>query len=399
MAVSFVDVNGDRQQVELNGMSLHREAMHEKISFRQLVNRKYPTIPGQPDAFSQFCVSAGLRFKKNQETGIPAANLLEIMEPQAAGGSFVNQPAVPDSRILFPPAILSVIEDSLNTKENLATAAFESLVGYTDTISTSRFDQPVLSYKGPQGPEESSFNAISQNTRPKLMLSLTASDVSRKIATQSIGMEISREALAATTLDLVALSMARFFKKSGYAEWVSQLGLILSGDPDATVTSYSAGTSALSVVKANTLDTTIVANGVLTQDAWLAWLYSNSMEMTKTHIVCDFATMRAIENRLNRPTIFHNDSTDRMDVPFKVIYPVFQDTVNIIVMPTGTFTANTIMGIDVNNPAIGKVVSTFCEYSAIEDVVMKKSTELRIDRGWICWRMWDSAFNVLSLTI
>jgi len=398
MAVSFVDANGERQQVELNGMSLHREAMHEKISFRQLVNRKYPTIPGQPDAFSQFCVSAGLRFKKDQETGVPAANLLEIMEPSAAG-SFVNQPAVPDSRILFPPAILSVIEDSLNTRENLATAAFESLVGYSDTIATNKFEQPVLAYGGAQGPEDSSFQAISQNTRPRLMLSLTSSDVTRKIATQSIGMEISREALASTTLDLVALTMARFFKKSGYAEWTNQLGLLLNGDPDSTVTSFSAGTSALPTVTAASFDATIVASGVLTQKAWLAYLYSNSMEMTKSHVVCDFNTMLAIENRLDRPTVMNNNSQDRMDTPYKVIYPVFQDSINMIVMPTGTFPANTIMGIDVANPAIGKVVSTFCEYSAIEDVILKKSTELRVDRGWLAWRMWDSAFNVLSLTV
>jgi len=109
--------------------------------------------------------------------------------------------------------------------------------------------------------------------------------------------------------------------------------------------------------------------------------------------------MSSIENRLERPTVMNNNSQDRMDTPYKVIYPVFQDSINMIVMPTGTFPANTIMGIDVANPAIGKVVSTFCEYSAIEDVIMKKSTELRVDRGWLAWRMWDSAFNVLSLTV
>jgi hypothetical protein len=47
---------------------------------------------------------------------------------------------------------------------------------------------------------------------------------------------------------------------------------------------------------------------------------------------------------------------------------------------------------------LAKVTSLFADYSAVEDVVMKKSTELRIDRGWIVYRMWDEAFNVLSLT-
>jgi hypothetical protein len=67
-------------------------------------------------------------------------------------------------------------------------------------------------------------------------------------------------------------------------------------------------------------------------------------------------------------------------------------------MPAGTFAANTIMGLDQTAPALAKVTSLFADYSAVEDVVMKKSTELRIDRGWIVYRMWDAAFNVLSLT-
>jgi hypothetical protein len=399
MAVSFVDSNGQRQQVELGGLALYREAMAKKISFRQLVNQKYPTAAGEPEAFKQFCVSAGLRFSADEATGIPAANLLEIFDPHpAAGDTFTSQPAAPDSRILFPAAIMAVIENRLETKEDAATAAFESLVGYRQTISTNKFEQPVLNYATPNGPESAQFQRISQNTRPPIMLSLTASDVTRKIPTTSIGMEISREALASNSLDIVALSMARFYKKANYADWVAALTGVLAGDDDAAVTSFSAGTSALDQVKADTLDSTIVANGVLTQKAYLAWLYSNSMSMTKTHLVMDYAAMSALENRTDRPTAIHNNSMDRMDVPYRVIYPTFQENINVIVMPAGTFAANTIMGLDVAAPALAKVTSLFADYSAVEDVVMKKSTELRIDRGWIVYRMWDEAFNVLSLT-
>lgn len=397
--ISVLDTYGKLQEVELNDLSLYREAMAKGISFRQLVNQKYPTVAGGPDTFMQMCAAAGLRFKKDDVTGIPAASLMEVLEPQAAGGHFVDTSGVSPSRILFPAAILEVIEDALQGKQNLATAAFDSIVGYNQTISTNKFEQPVLSYSGAQGPQNSQFNRISQNTRPNLMLALTASDVTRKIGTSSIGMEISREALMGTSLDLVALTMARFYKLADYNEWVTQIGLLLSGDPDAAVTSFSAGTSALSSVTAASYDSSIVAAGVLSQKAWLAYLYNKSIKMTKTHILCDFNAALAIDNRLDRPTIFHNNSMDRMDVPFKITYPTFQDSVSIIVLPTGTIAANTLMGLDATSPAVGKVVSTFCEYSAIEDIVMRKSTELRIDRGWIAWRMWDDAFDVMTLTI
>jgi hypothetical protein len=401
MAVSFVDKNHNQVEVELNGLALYKEALKKGITLRQLINSKYETASDMPiDTFTQFCTSAGLRFSKDEETGIPAANLLDIFEgTEAQAGSFVNQAAAPDSRILFPAAVLEAIENKLQGKENIATAAFESLVGYRQTIATSKFEQPVLNYSGTKGPESAQFQAIGQNTRPPLMLALSASDVTRKVPTTSIGMEISREALASNSLDIVGLSLARFYKMADYNEWATQIGYLLSGDADAAVTSFSAGTSALSSFTAASLDSTIVAAGTLTQKAWLKFLYKNSMTMTKTHIICDFDTALAIENRSGRPTNVMNNAMDRLDVPFTISYPAFQSDIKIIVMPEGKFTANTIMGVDVPSPAIAKVTSSFSSYSAIEDVVMKKSTELRIDRGFLVYRMYDAAFNVMTLTV
>jgi len=399
MTVAIMRPDGKGQdQIELNGMALHREALDRKISFRKLMNLKYPTVAGGPDSFQQACYSAGLRFSDNDQTGIPAANLQEIFDPGVydATGSYTNAPAVPDSRILFPPALLEVIEDQLASKEDLATGAFEQLIGYRKTVNTPRFEQPVISYAGAQGPEESQFQRVAQLARPPIMLSIKASDVSRTIPTTSIGMEISREALQATTLDFVAMTMTRFLKKANYAEWVTQMGLLLSGDPDAKVTTMSAATSALGVVKASAYDSTIVANGVLTQKAWLAFLYANSMDMQKTHMVCDFNAALAIENRTGRPTNVMNNSIDRIDVPFRITYPIFQSSVDIVVMPTGTFTANTIMAID-KSQAIAKVTSSAADYAATEDMVIRKGLQIRQDRGWSIWRMYDDAFRVLSL--
>jgi hypothetical protein len=400
MAVSFIDHNGQRQEVDLNGTALYKEAAHKRISFRQLVNQKYPTAAGTPDAFQQFCVHAGLRFKADENTGIPAARLLDIFDPAQpeAAGTFTNMPAVPDSRILFPAALMEAIESKLQSKEDVATGAFESLVGYSTTVASNRIEQPVLNYTGAKGPEDSQFQHIAQNTRPALMLSLTASDISRKIPTTAIGMNISFEALASNSIDFIALTMARFYKMANYNEWVAQLGYILSGDPDAAVTSMSAGTSALATATAASYDTSIAANGVLTQKAYLAWLYNRSLSMTKTHIVCDFNAAMAIDNRLDRPTNIHNNSMDRLDVPMQVIYPAFQNTVKVVVMPAGTFSANTLMGLD-QSQAIAKVTSTTAAYEAIEQVVMKKSTELRVDRGFLVWRLYDNAFDTLTLTV
>lgn len=399
MAVSFIDKEGNSQQVELNGTELYKEAAHKRVTLRQLVNTKFETQANQPEVFKQMCASAGLRFRKDEETGVPAASLLDIFDgPQAASGSFTNMPSAPDSRILFPAALMEAVENKLNSKEDVATGAFESLVGYSTTIASNKVEQPVLNYAGDKGPEGSQFSRISQNTAPNIMLSLTASDISRRIPVSSIGMEISFEALASNSLDFVALTMARFMKMANYNEWVDQIGKLLSGDPDATVSAMSAGTSALPSVTAQSFDSTITTAGSLTQKAWLKFLYANSMSMTKTHMICDFDTLYAIDNRANRPTVVQNNAMDRLDVPFRVSYPAFNTSVDIVCMPVGTFPANTIMAID-KDYAIAKINSSIADYQAVEDMVIKKSRLIRSDRGFIVYRMFDAAINVMTLTV
>lgn len=400
---TFIDKNGQRQEVNLNGMALYKEAMKKGLSVRQLINQKYPTVAGGPDTFQQMCIAAGLRFKRDDNFGIPAANLMDILDPHVpdnkeAGNSFIPADAIPDSRILFPAALMEVIEDKLQSKEDVATAAFESLIGNRVTVATNKVEQPVISYSGAKGPEDSQAQRISQNTRPPIMLSLTASDISRKIPTYSIGMEMSYEALQSNSLDFVAMTMARFLKMSTYNEWITQIGLILSGDPDGVTTSMDTGTAALATTKANTYDTALAGlTGVISQKAYLAWLYNRSMSMTKTHMVCDFNAAMAIEERDGRPTVMHNNaSTDRLDAPYQVVYPAFQRDIKMIVMPSGTFSAHTIMGLE-QSTALTKITSSVSTFSAIEDIVMKKSRELRMDYGFLIYRNYSTSFDCLTL--
>ncbi len=400
MSVNILDKHGKRYELDLHGMALHREAADRKLTMRQLMNEKYPTVATAPETFKQACAAAGLRFKADAETGQPAATLREVLDPisySADQGTYDQAEAAPDSRILFPAAIAEIVEDSLQTDEGSATAAFESLVGMRNTVASKRVEQPVISYSNPQGAEDSGYQRISQNTRPPIMSSLTASDIARTIPVGSIGMEVSQEAMA-MGLDLVSMVLQRFTRKNDYAEWTAQIGKILSGDADATNTPMSTAQSALPSFQADTLDSAVVAAGTLSQKAWLKYLYKDNLQLTVDTIVCDFDTALAIDNRSGRPTNTQENSNDRLDTPFKIIYPTFQDNINILVMPTGTFTANTIMGIQTSD-AIFKTTSSVANYSAIEAQVLKKSTEFRWDRGFLIGRAFDDAFSVMTLTV
>lgn len=407
MSLTIKGVDGKQHEFNLqeNGLSLYRAAIDEKLSLRQYMNKHFPTSAEGPDAFQQLCVQAGIRFKADENTGMPASSMRDIMDgpgPLAAnqtGGSSITQPNVPNSRILFPAAILEAVEDALTTNRPAAVNAFESLVGFRQTIAGNRFERPYISYSGKGGPEDSQMQRIGQNMRPANMLSITASDVTQTIPTTSIGLVASEESMAETSLDLVAMSMTRFMQITDYQEWLIALLDVLQGDSDGVVTPISAATSALAQTTAQSYDPLITSAGNITQKAWLKYLYNNNMMARKTHVVTDFDSALALDTRTNLPGPDNDNSKDRIDVPFAVQYPDLGESVNLIIMPEDSnWPSHTLMGLD-QAYALGKVTSSSASYSAIENVVMKKSMEYRIDRGYLVYRLFDDAFDTLSLTV
>ena len=406
---SYIDNKGDRQEVDLQGVLYHKMAAEQKLSLRQLINLRHPTQAGQPDAFQQMCINSGLRFKADDDHGVPATTLKDILDPSAemlaantnqVGGTYTSSPQVPDSRILFPAALLEAIEDALETNRSAAVSAFEDMVGYKKTIASDRYERPYLSYGGKSGPENSQFQRVAQNARPPLMLSITASDVTKTIPTTAIGMEVSMKAMSETSLDLVALTMTRFMQVADYNEWIAQLLMIYAGDSDAIpATPIATGATTFTAVKLDQYDDLATTAGEVTQLGWLKYLYHDSMTMRKTHIVCDFDAAYALDIRTNRPTNVMNNAMDRMDVPFKIAYPDLGEAVKIVVMPsTAGWTADLYMGLD-KAYALAKITSSTIQYSAVEDIIMKKSREFRFDRGFVVERLFDDAFDSLDTTL
>ena len=401
MTVKFIGVDGPHD-VELEGMKYHVMANKEGLSYRQVINREFPTKAGDPDAFSQFCVSAGLQFEKNEVLGTMPTNLQSVLKPEAGsnqtGGSFTGAPGTPDSTILFAPAILETVEASLLSNTDAAVNAFETLVGKRTSIPGKEFKQPVVNYAGKKGPENFEWKRATQNAEPSLMLSITAADVSRNVPTYSMGMEVSADAMLIAGVDMIVDPLKRFVMKANYKDWITNIGLILNGDPDGVTSDMDDNTAALASVTAASFDSSIVTAGTITQEAWVKFLYSNSMDMTKKVMLMDIDTALAIDSRGGRPTNVMNNSTDRIDVPFVVSYPMFDKTVDFIIMPEGTFTANTVMALD-TDWALHKVTSLFAQYQAVEDMILRRSTVMRFDTGSLTYRQYTEAFNVMTLTV
>ena len=389
---SFIDKTGAQQQVTLSA-DIFRAAHDSNLTVRQYINNKYPTC-SETETFVQMCTSEQLFFKKSDAFGVNSTPLRVVLDPPAdreAANTTRENPV--QSRILFPPALMSMVEDTLAVDRMSATNAFDQLVAITTTVASARTEQPVISYSGKDGPQDKRAQQISQLSEPANTMLITASEVTRTIPTFSVGLSISDEAMKYATIDMVALTLARQKEVEMFALAGEAVMAMLNGDSDTEQ-------SALPVVNADTFDSTIAANGVLTDLAWLKWLYSSMLTRRIDWVIVDsLATALAVQNRSGKNTVQTDDpNSPRIETLFSVAYPQIAANVKMFIAPTEwSMTANTIMGIQ-SNSAIAKLVNSSASYQASERWAMRKGEGMRFDFGQSFYRLFDSAFSVMSLT-
>lgn len=385
--VVFHDAEGARQEADID-VTVYREAADNGMSVPQYINHKFPTNPEvHGTAFEQFMASSGLFVGKDNAYGIKPPSMKAIFEGQAEmNAGLITRDASPASRILFPSVTLEAVENKLRSDTDSYVSLFDSMVSRSETITGYKFEQAVLNFAGP---EAARIQPIAQGATPHSMLTITAADVSRKIPTYSLGMEITKEAQAATSLDLVTLALTRQAEIQRAAIVDQAIQAFYGGDVDA-------GYSALSAVNADTFDATIAANGVLTHKAWVKWLRKDFRKRHIDWVFCDLDTALAIENRSGKPVPAGDDpSSPRINPLAEVQNPAWQN-VKIFLLEDGLLPANTILGID-SRYAMWKVSSSSADYSAVEEFVLRKSTALRFDMGYQYFRQFDEAFSVLAL--
>lgn len=391
---SFKDASGAIHQIPL-AVTMYRAAADKDQSLEQFINTTYPAAPDGPTAFTQVLASEGIFIKPNKELGIRSSTVKAMLEgrEKVEAGVIVKE-AIPASRILFPAALMSAVEDKLSVDLETTPNAFEQLIAVDDSINHDRYERPVLNFSRPEAARSAT---ISQLARPNAMLSITASDVTRKIPTYALGLEISDQAMAATSLDLVGLALARQAATERNERAENYIMSLLEGDADMEQVALSA--IAGKVRKANSFDSTVTQNGVLSHKAWIKWLAANSTKRRITHVICDLDTAMAIENRSGKPVITgDNPNSPRIDAIPTIMNPSWDFNTKIFITQNPNWPAGTILGID-QRYGVHRVKSLTAQYEAVEALVMKRATEMRFDHGEIVYRLFDEAFEVLSLTI
>lgn len=401
--VKFTDSDGV-QEVTL-GLSHWQAAQDSNLSLRQFVNTKYPTTPdAKHDTFTQMCQSVGLYTKPARELGIRPISMKEIENGGLEFGVGMQGSEVSpvQTKILFPAVIAELVENKLQFDRMSAVAAFDRMLADVYSVAGRRIEQPYIDYTRTNGPESTRNQARAQGAEPATMMTIKAGEKTLTIGETPLAVTVTDEAMQATTIDMVALAMARQAEVESYTRIGEDLLGVLQGSVDAG----SYGTSALSSVTAASFDSSIGAAGALTDLAYAKWLYTGIEKRRINYIITDFAGAWAIQNRTmpvqsaSAVGIIKIDKKETdTDVVSSIFYPNLVKDVEIFVVPsTAGWPANTLMGFD-SRYAMRKWVNTLATYSDVERYVLRRASTFVVSFGSKVTRYFDDAFSTMTLTV
>jgi hypothetical protein len=401
--LSFVDTAGARHQIEnFNADALFAEAKARSITPVQAFNLIHADADlAVGTAFQQAQASLGLINPKNP-FGLKNLSMSALMGESGGMQANTQQNTSPFGTASRAFAIISVIDaiESAMTKDRETDAAnFESIVANTVSLNSEHFEQPVVDYGTQGGPEQAKAQRVAQGATPPRMVFFKTADRIRRIGAWNIGMEWSHQALKATTLDYVTMTVSRFLQVERDQRVYNYINDLFNGNGDMI-------TGAVSAVTSTSLDTA-ATGGVLTHKAWLKFLARNRKYRKISHVICDLDSYLKIEDRTGRPGSNNYDPTlARIDPQGVMKMPVgFGNDVQVILVDAATdggpVPANTVYAVDARY-AVSRVTNSLAAYNAVEDFALRRTTAMRMDWSEEVFRTFgDSdlrAFDVLTIS-
>jgi hypothetical protein len=379
---AYIDNAGKTQQLSID-TGIYRMAADRNLSVRQMINQDHPVQAGALPAWDQLCASEGMFLGSNNDFGIAPPTMDAILNgsTKIVAGSVVKE-ATPASRILFPMFQMGALENKLRDSDYGMISLFNSAAAIVQTINSEKFERPILNFSKPEGARA---KAIAQNAEPTSMLSITSSDKSWRITGKSLGMEISDQAMRATSLDLVTLAMQRQAEVQLQEDVEAAMLAFLNGDTDMDQ-------AALTAVTAASLDA--AATSGLTQDAWVSWLISRKRRIN--YVITDMAGARAIEKRTGRPVVTgDNPTSKRIDVLEDVVNPLWPERIKVFITLDPNWPAKTLLGFD-SRYGYHVVNSSVLAFAESEQYIMRRSTKFRVDTGMVSYRLFDDAWAAMT---
>lgn len=397
MKAKIRGVDGAQIEVSLN-QNMYKAAHDAGMTVPTYLSTQFKTDESKyGSVFNQVMASAGLFAKDDPKNGIKAATVQAVMDGScdtqfnvAAGGTNTAD-SIPASRILFPAAVLQMVENKLYGDRNSEIAMFDGFVAIKETIGGSRYEYPVIDY---ERPEKAKSSRSSQLAEPNLMMTLTTSDKQGTVPSFALGLQISQEAMRNSTLDFVALSVSRQAEVEAASRLDECIAAMVDGDADE-------GFAALPTTKVNVFDSSITQAGVITHKAWLKWLASKRRVRQIDIAWMTLDTFLKLEARTGKP-LKEQDVTDKPFNERPNITPSLLNlsigNVKVFLVEPGVIAEDVIVGLD-SRYAMRKVTNAEAEYRAAEQLVMLKGEQMRWDWGYTIHRLYDEAWDVLVLAV
>ena len=374
MKASYIDSAGGVQQVEITADMLLDKPREAGLSPTAYINRTFADANLKVGtAMEQFRSSLGIYAQGNKDFGFTDLTLGQIeanLNVSKGTGTMGTE-----SRAFVVQTILDATESKMLKDMTSDTTAFDSMVGMNMSIATEVFEQPVIDYTKT---EAGKSQRMAQNAPPPLLISFSTSDVVRKLPVWNMGMQWSDQALRATTLDFVTVSVARYLMIERDERVNTYLSEVFLGGGDLNKTTVA-------TVASSALDSTSTG-GVLTHKAWVKFLARNRKYRKITHVACTVGTYLQIEGRTGRPGTVNYDTRmagaiagGQNAMPINVS---FGEDVKVFLVDDaadgGPIPEGQVWALDARS-ALTRVTNTGASYSAMEEYAMKRSSMMRFD--------------------
>lgn len=374
MKASYIDSTGGVQQVEITADMLLDKPREAGLSPTAYINRTFADANLKVGtAMEQFRSSLGIYAQGNKDFGFTDLTLGQIeanLNVSKGTGTMGTE-----SRAFVVQTILDATESKMLKDMTSDTSAFDGMVGMSMSIATEVFEQPVIDYTKT---EAGKSQRMAQNATPPLLISFSTSDVVRKLPVWNMGMQWSDQALRATTLDFVTMSVARYLMIERDERVNTYLSEVFLGGGDLNKTTVA-------TVASSALDSTSTG-GVLTHKAWVKFLARNRKYRKITHVACTVGTYLQIEGRTGRPGTVNYDprmagaiAGGQNAMPINVS---FGEDVKVFLVDDaadgGPIPEGQVWALDARS-ALTRVTNTGASYSAMEEYAMKRSSMMRFD--------------------
>jgi len=399
---------GKVEQGELN-LEDYRKAQQMGMTVSGFINARYSDAdPKYGTAFKQGQESLGIHVSSDPKRGIVASTIGEILDgtvtrklagDQLAAGGLVVAPSAqgttPSSRVFFPETVLATMNEALLEDYNPELQIWSRMISNREIIATEQFTQPQIDVTAPRAEDSA---PISQNSLPKQLISITTSQYSKSITTNSVGLQISEQAQARSTIDLVVTILTQQAEGERFRQLWADISNVVSGNVDA-------GQSAMSVTGFKATYDSTAGAGEVTQDGWLDMLYDPTRKVSYDSIITTPPTYRAIEKRTGRPVVYDPTTSGpnmgSMGTYGRDINPTLLNwTVgvpNVMLVPNGTIPANQMLVFD-SRFFLREVINSSAAYSASERMILQRSDFFRFDVGRMMYRLLDEAGKVVDIT-